>query len=424
MHTTTRTRVPRAWFFRSSYGPGRWIGLIAALIVFVVMASSASSALAAEPSPPNPGPTITEFPIPGGADPGQALGNLTVGPDGNIWFVARDEPFIGRILSHAPYTVTEFPVPTDDSYVSDIITGPDGNLWFTEQGDFRNEGAMQAGKIGRILPRAPYTITEFNTADPQNRPRPFQIVTGPDRNLYFTESCTLGFPGIASCPSTAGSAGSVGRITPFGSNARIQASVTQVAHPTPCSPVVCNSLADITVGPDRNLWLTDNTNIDRLTVPGYNLAEFPVPDGAHPPFITTGIDGNLWFTGGGGTTGNQFGRISPRDPRNIKLYPASPTNPAPNTQGIMTGPDGNLWFAEYTNSAIGMFSPFAPTQVTEYKLPVSGAEPRSVIAGPCDTIWFSDQAGFIGRIQLSSPRDPRTPDLGGREGSCHQPPSG
>ena len=373
--------------------------MLAALVAGVVMASVAPTASAAPPSPtPNPPPTITEFPIPGGADPGQALGNLTLGPDGNIWFVARDKPLIGRILSHAPYTVTEFPVPTDDSYVSDIITGPDGNLWFTEQGDFRNEGARQAGKIGRILPHAPFTITEFTTADPQNRPRPFQIVTGPDRNLYFTEVCTSGAAGVASCPPNAG--GSVGRITPFGSDARIQASVTQVAHTAPCAPVICNSLSDITVGPDRNLWLTDNTNIDRLTVPGYQLAQFPVPNGAHPPFITTGLDGNLWFTGGGGTSGNQFGRISPRDPHTITLYPASATNPAPNTQGITTGPDGRLWFAEYTNSAVGTFSPFAPTRVTEYQLPVSGANPRNAISGPCNTLWFSDQAGYIGRTQL------------------------
>jgi virginiamycin B lyase len=135
---------------------------------------------------------------------------------------------------------------------------------------------------------------------------------------------------------------------------------------------------------------------------GYHLTEFPVPNGAHPPFITTGIDGNRWFTGGGGTTGNQFGRISPRDPSDIHLYPASSTNPAPpNTQGIKTGPDGNLWFAEYTNSAIGTFSPFTPNQVTEYKLPVAGAEPRSLINGPCDTIWFTDQAGYIGRVTLT-----------------------
>jgi streptogramin lyase len=141
------------------------------------------------PPNPAPAPTITEIPIPGATDPGQSTFFPTLRPDGNLWTVMRDPPLIVRILSHAPYTVTEFPVPTDDSYVSDIITGPDGNLWFTEQGDFRNEGAMQAGKIGRILPHAPYTITEFNTADPRNRPRPFKLVvtsrTGGSVSLTF-----------------------------------------------------------------------------------------------------------------------------------------------------------------------------------------------------------------------------------------------
>jgi streptogramin lyase len=362
---------------------------------------------------PNPAPTITEFPIPGGQTPF----TLTRGPDGNMWSVIADPPTIVRILSHAPYTVTEFPVPTDDSYVSDITTGPDGNLWFTEQGDIQNEAAMQPGKIGRILPHAPYTITEFNTADPQNRPRPFKIVTGPDRNLYIAELCDHGATAkgraVVSCAPNVG--GAVERITPFGSDARIQASVTQVARTTPCTEF-CNALGDIIVGPDHNLWLADYTHIDRLTIPradpkssgstrgvGYTLTQFPLPNGVLVFDMTTGIDGNLWFTGGF-FGGNQIGRISPRDPSNIKVYPASATNTAPDATGITTGPDGKLWYAELLNNTIGTFSPFAPDKLTEFKLPVSGAHPFAVADGPCDdTIWFTDETGFIGRIQLPGP---------------------
>ncbi|MBV9354614.1 MAG: hypothetical protein JO023_03695 [Chloroflexi bacterium] len=330
------------------------------------------------------------------------MNGITEGPDGNLWFVGRDPPLIERILSHAPYTVKQFAVPTDDSYVSDIIAVPDGNLWFTEQGDFRSEGAKQPGKVGRILARPPYTITEFNLADPtSNRARAFQIVVGPDRNLYFTEVCTLGVAAVPSCPA---GAGSIGRLTPFGSDAQIQASVIQVAQPAPCSPAVCNSLSDITVGPDRNLWFTDNTNIGRLHPwQPHDLTEYPVGSSTvKPPFLTTGPDGNLWFTGG--PASNNFGRISPRDPDDIRLFTASATNTAPNTEGIITGPDGRLWFAEYTNNVIATFSPYTPEHVTEYTLPVANSSPRSLTLGPCHSIWFTAQAGLVGRIDVRRSR--------------------
>src|SRR5262249_15738058 len=156
--------------------------------------------------------------------------------------------------------------------------GPDGNLWFTEQGDFHNEGAQQAGKIGRMLPHPPYTITEFNTSHPQDRPRPYKIVTGPDRDLYVIETCDHNFPAIASCGGDIGGTGE--RMTPFGSDARIQASVKQVAQTSTCTAEPCDYLEDIVVGPDHNLWIASaNTGIRRLTVPGYHLTEFPVPDG-------------------------------------------------------------------------------------------------------------------------------------------------
>jgi len=47
-------------------------------------------------------------------------------------------------------TVTEFPIPTLNSGPYDIVSGPDGNLWFTEDSE---------NKIGRITPAG--VITEF-----------------------------------------------------------------------------------------------------------------------------------------------------------------------------------------------------------------------------------------------------------------------
>src|SRR5262245_56392152 len=75
-------------------------------------------------------------------------------------------------------TITEFPIPTASSGPWGIATGPDGNLWFTE---------TEANKIGMINP-----TTHATTAFPLPRDRnywkdPQGITAGPDGNLWFTE---------------------------------------------------------------------------------------------------------------------------------------------------------------------------------------------------------------------------------------------
>src|SRR6478752_912165 len=61
----------------------------------------------------------------------------------------------------------------------------------------------------------------------------------------------------------------------------------------------------VTTGPDGNLWFTEYTagKIGKMSPGGTVLAEYSVTGaagtlpGAHHPYgITTGADGNLWFT--------------------------------------------------------------------------------------------------------------------------------
>ena len=100
---------------------------------------------------------------------------LTTGRDGNLWFTESSHNNIGRITTSG--TVTEFPIPTANSFPQGITAGPDGNLWFTE---------LLADKIGRIAPTSPNTITEFPIPTANSYPQ--GITAGPDGNLWFTES--------------------------------------------------------------------------------------------------------------------------------------------------------------------------------------------------------------------------------------------
>jgi len=207
---------------------------------------------------------ITEFPVP------SANGHpweITHGPDGNLWFTELGDNLhgpgrhhliegnkIGRITPQGQ--ITEFPIPTFDSFPDGITTGPDGALWFTE-----NTG----NKIGRITTSG--VITEFPIPTPNARA--IGIRTGLDGNLWFTEQ--LGQ--------------SIGRITP-------QGKITEFPLPNGGNPVW------ITLGPDGAMWFTEvvGQRIGRITTDG-TITEYPVPPGSFPLAITIGPGfHDVWFT--------------------------------------------------------------------------------------------------------------------------------
>ena len=57
--------------------------------------------------------------------------------------------------------------------------------------------------------------------------------------------------------------------------------------------------------------------------------------------------------------------------------------------GITTGSDGNLWFTESFDNKIGTFNP--STQVeTDIALPANSTDPGGIVAGPNGSLWFTD----------------------------------
>jgi streptogramin lyase len=71
---------------------------------------------------------FTEFSLPLANLPG----TITAGPDGNLWFTEPGANQIGMITPDGQ--ITEYPVPTPNSFPEFITAGPDGNIWFTEPG--------------------------------------------------------------------------------------------------------------------------------------------------------------------------------------------------------------------------------------------------------------------------------------------------
>src|SRR5439155_2784230 len=121
------------------------------------------------------------------------------------------------------------------------------------------------------------------------------------------------------------------------------------------------------------------------------LAEYPLSaSNSGPTSITTGPDGNLWFTE---NAGNTIGRITPAGV--IMEFPLPTANSQP--QSIAAGPDGNLWFTEVNGNKIGQITPAGT--IHEFAVPTANSFPRGITAGPDGNVWFTEANGNkIGRI--------------------------
>jgi streptogramin lyase len=159
--------------------------VLASLCVLASCGSSLSAPTAEVSTRPPTAPTASatsqihsigsmiEFSIP---TSGSYPGNITAGPDGNLWFTENGNHKIGRISPTGAFT--EFSIPTSQGSPVDITAGPDGNLWFTESSN------VSSNRIGRISPTGAFT--EFPI--PTSGSEPSAITAGPDGNLWFTES--------------------------------------------------------------------------------------------------------------------------------------------------------------------------------------------------------------------------------------------
>ncbi|MHB8599903.1 MAG: Vgb family protein [Ktedonobacteraceae bacterium] len=314
--------------------------------------------------------TVTEFPL----TPGSQPDGITSGPCGDgtqcLWFTENHSNKIGKITTSGYITEYSLPSSLGSAEPESITSGPDGNLWFTEFSQ------TYGNNIGKITPDGQITLYPITTA----KSEPDSIMSGPDGNLWFTE-----FNG-----------NNIGKITTGGQ-------ITE--YPLPKAN---REPTSITRGPDGNLWFTEfnGQNIGQVTLGG-QVTEYPLP--VAQPFsiangITPGPNGNLWFTllvfpstiaSTPGTS--KIGQINPSQPSQI-----TESQPLPNPQSlpnaITTGSDGNLWFTEYYQ--IGKIT--TSDSVFEYPLPTGSSNnlPDQITSSPEDgNLWFTEFSGSnIGRI--------------------------
>jgi hypothetical protein len=147
----------------------------------------------------------------------------------------------------------------------------------------------------------------------------------------------------------------------------------------------------ITSGPDGNLWFTttngDGGSIEQITTSG-TVTTFANTGIYFPYGITSGPDGNLWFTNYGN---NSIGRISTKG--KVTNFTGTGIN---EPEAITTRPDGNLWFTNFGNSTIGEITP----KGTVFDYTGNGiSDPEGIVAAPDGALWFTNYGdSTIGRI--------------------------
>lgn len=177
-------------------------------------------------------------------------------------------------------------------------------------------------------------------------------------------------------------------------NISAQTTVFQ-AFPIPPGPV-CFAYA-ITTGPDGNVWFTctgdvgreaSGEHVGRIT-PNGEITLFATPTRwSGPDLIAAGPDGNVWFTE---ITVDKIARITPAGV--ITEFGTGGGSPI----GITAGPDGAVWFTDLLGNKIGRIT--MEGTITKFSVPTPASRPWAITAGPDGALWFTEAAGNkIGRI--------------------------
>jgi virginiamycin B lyase len=197
---------------------------------------------------------VTEFPIPGIADPHTPIFAL----DGGLWFTAENANLITR-MDTATGKFQSFAVPTENALPYGIALGLDGTIWFCEFG---------SNRIGSLDPGTG-VVKEFALDDATARPRRLVVVKDA---VYFSE-----FAG-----------GRLGRFD-------------IVTHEFKLWPTPSGAAAKpYAIGADSagNIWYVETgaNKLVRFDPRTEKFDLFPLPDGSDTRNIARDSRGHLWLT--------------------------------------------------------------------------------------------------------------------------------
>jgi streptogramin lyase len=286
------------------------------------------------------------------APAGSNLAGIAPGPNGTLWYGARDS--VGRVTTASDFV--NFPLRYGGAYgnATWIIEGPDGNLWVT----------AFANVVTRISPRGGFKNVPINPKFGQL----FCITRGPGNALWLaTASRTSSY---------------IVRMDVTGNTRGFR--LPQNSEPQFLRP-----------GIGGYLWFTDvrRNKIARVSSTGA-LREYSVPTSYSGPWgIAPGPDGRMWFVE---NSGNNIGAISASGSIREYAIPTAASGPA----DITAGPDGALWFTEENTGKLGRIT--TSGAIAELPLSAPFASPFAITIGSDKNIWFTESQAdpVVGRVDL------------------------
>jgi virginiamycin B lyase len=275
-----------------------------------------------------------------------------------------------------------------------IVTGADGNLWFSEE-------STTVPSLSVIKPDG----TGYTTHALNGFGRAQGVSLGGDGNVWVgdgntnliakvtTAGATTTFASQTS-PALNYNAPGLDGLTWFAEadgNLIGNLSTTGTLHEI---TVPNGGQADgITLGPDGAIWFADTLESKIGRVAGGTATEFAATTPIQPRIMAAGADGAVWFT-----EITDVGRMSTSGV--LTEYPMGGSAAGFNNH-IIPGPDGAMWFTDCGNSAIGRITTDGSGTVTEYTIPTTNATPVGITVGPDGNLWFTEALhGIIGVLQI------------------------
>jgi len=229
--------------------------------------------------------------------PNSSSASITEGPEGDLWFTENlDEPglnpsvAIGQITPAGQIQTFALPKKVDNGpWVGNITVGPDGNLWFPI-----SYGYNSRDDIGRITAKGNVKMYHvFSSSSPYPPPPPKDIISGPDGKLWY-QGTVHGKTGIARISTS----GKLGPFIPIGNieSNMVRLPNGQVSFESQAADV--GSVNELGVATRSGIVATQDLPApDRINYSSISYTN-PYSGGRVLSVMTNGPDGNLWATGG------------------------------------------------------------------------------------------------------------------------------
>jgi streptogramin lyase len=267
-------------------------------------------------------------------------------------------------------------------------------------------GTTSAGATAGIITEYPTPIVTT----------PYGMTTGPDGKIWFVDSGNhVGGTFIGRMATSGASASSevvqlpssgLGLAATLGPDGnmwveqdaqidKVPVGVTNTAQITPY-PLEhgTGGYGSIVAGPDGRLWFGWKEEVGTITTGGV-LEGYGTESESSIPDVIVGPGGKLWF-GEGTSTGTRIARMDTSGHVGVGDEFTLPSGDG-DLNAMTLGPDGNVWFTLGNPAAVGRITPTGA--ITIFPTPTAASLPFGIAAGPDGRLWFpernSDKIGSI-----------------------------